>query len=119
MFDTSSTIEYSAMAAEQQCTSRAQRMQSYSPRMSAQPMCGMWANASSAANILLIQTGVIASVSLFVLLIILVSLLLVGLVSLPGLNSLVWLLSLSGLTGLVISLVGLVRGLSPGTKTGD
>jgi hypothetical protein len=119
MFAALSITEYSAMAADEQCTSRAQRMQNHSPRMSAQAACGMWTTASAAASILLIQTGVVASVSLFVLLIILVSLLLVGLIGWLGLGSLVGLLSLSCLTGLVISLVGLVEGLVPRTKTGD
>jgi hypothetical protein len=86
----------------------------------------MWATASTAVSILLIQTGVSASVSLFVLLITLGNLLLV---SLTGLLVLSGLLSLSGLTGLVLSLVGLIKRLSyvtvlrledvaPGTKTG-
>ena len=65
-------------------------------------MCEMWATASAATSILLIQTGVSASVSLFVLLIALDNLLLVTLIGLLGLTGL---LSLSGLTGLVRNLV--------------
>ncbi len=100
------TTEYSAMTAGNSCAFHAQRTQSQPAHMSAQAACGMWATAS--ASILFIQTGVVAPVSLFVLLIIVgVLLLLVGLIS------------LSCLTGLGISLVGLLRGLSPGTKTGD
>jgi hypothetical protein len=120
MFALASTTQYSAMAAEMQCTSRAraaQRMQNCSPRMSAQTMCGMWATAKAAASILLNQTGVLASVSLFVLLILLVNLLIVGLIGVLGFSLVV--VSLSCLTGLVISLVGLAKGLSPGTITGD
>ena len=109
------TTEYPAKATGNQCTSRAR---SFSP-MSAQAMCGAWATASAAASILLIQTGVSASVSLFVLLITLSNLLLVSLVGLISLLVLGGLLSLSGLTGLVLSVVGLIQGLSPGTKTGD
>jgi hypothetical protein len=109
MFALSSTTEYPAMAAGQQCTAHAQRTHSCSTCQFAQAMCGMWA----AASILLIQTGVSASVSLFVLLIILVNLLCISLVSLSEL------VSLSGLTGLVVSLVGHLKGLSPGTSAGD
>lgn len=117
MFATSNTIKYPAMAAGQQdCTSRAQRMHGCAPRTSAQAMCGTGASASATASILPLQTGVSASVSLFVLLLILGTLLLVGLSGLLGLTGL---LSLSGLTGLVISLVGLLKGLSPGATTGD
>ncbi|HKV59724.1 MAG TPA: hypothetical protein VJO32_15630 [Ktedonobacteraceae bacterium] len=61
------------------------------------------------ASILLIGTGVVTSVSLFVLALSLVLLaLLVVLIS----------LILSGLTGL-IGLVGLTEGLAPGTTKGD
>jgi hypothetical protein len=70
----------------------------------------MWATASAATSILLIQTGVSASVSLFVLLIAFGNLLLVTLIGL---------LSLSGLTRLIIDLVGLIKGLAPGTMMGD
>lgn len=121
MFAASSTINYSAMAADKQCTSRARRMPEHAPRVSAQSACGMCGTSSATANVLLSTTGVSASVSLFVLLVILVGLLLVGLIGLPGLSVLTGLLSLSGLTGLVISLVGLfkVKGLSPGKQTGD
>jgi len=121
MFAAPGTTKYSAMAAEQQCTLRAQRMSDHSPRMSAQTMCGMWATANATASVFLIKTGVSASVSLFVLLITLVSFLLVGLIGLPGVSNLTGLLSLSGLTGLVVNLVGLikVKGLSPGTYSGD
>lgn len=112
MFAMSSTTEYPAMAAGQQCTSCAQRMPSYTSRTS---MGGKWATTSATASILP-QTGVSASVSLFVLLLIFGILLLVSLVGLIGLTGL---LSLSGLTGLVISLVGLLKGISPGATTGD
>ncbi len=108
MFATASTIEYPATAAGQQGTSCAQRMSTRSARA----MC----SREASANILFIQTGVIASVSLFVLLIIVGNFLLAGLLILPGLLGL---LSLSGLTRLIAGLVGLVKGLSPGTNTGD
>ena len=106
------TTEYPAMVAGNMCTSHthAQRTPGQPARMSAQATCGMWAAASATASILLIQTGVVAPVSLFVLLISVISLLLVVLSGL---------LSLSSLTGLVISTVGLIRGLAPGTKAGD
>ena len=106
MFAMQGITEYSATAAEKQNYPYAQRMQSQSPRMSTHMMCGSWA----AASILFIQTGVSTSVSLFVLLITLNYLLLV---------SPIGLLSLSGLTRHVVSLVGLLKGLSPGTETGD
>ncbi len=111
----STTQKSPAMAAGYGCTSSASRMQNHPARMSARTMCGMWATASAAASILLIQTGVSASVSLFVLLITLGNFLLVSLLGLLGLLVLSGLLSLSCLTGLVVSLVG----LSPGTKAGD
>ena len=111
-----STTKYPAKAAGNQCTSCAQRMPGKSARMSAQTQRGMWAAASAATSILLIQTGVSASVSLFVLLIALGNLLLVTLIGLPGLTGL---LSLSGLTWLVRNLVGLIKGLAPGTTMGD
>ena len=104
-----STTKYPAKASGNQCA--ACTRSSFSP-MSAQTMCGMWATASAAASILLIQTGVSASVSLFVLLITLGNLLLVSLIGLLGLLGLTGLLSLSGLTGLVLSSVGLIKGLS-------
>ena len=119
----STTEAYPAMAAGYigyGCTARASRMQSHPARMSARAMCGMWATASAATSILLIQTGVSASVSLFVLLTALSNLLLVSLIGLLSLLVLSGLLTLSGLTGLVLSLVGLItKGLSPGTKTGE
>jgi hypothetical protein len=109
MFAMSGTTEQSATATDRRCTSRAQRTQHSSARMtSRQATCGMWATAS----ILLHQTGVSASVSLFVLLVILCVLLLVDL--LRGL------VSLSGLTGLIRSLVGLLTtGLIQGMNAGD
>jgi len=110
------TTEYSAKTAGYQSRSCAQSMPEQFARMSAQTMCGIWAAASVAASILLIQTDVSASVSFFLLLITLCNLLLVSLI---GLLSLAGLLSLSGLTGLFSDLVGLMRGLSPGTTTGD
>lgn len=113
MHSIASTTKYPAKAAGNQCT---RRMPGKSARMSTQAMCGMWATASAATCIFLIQTGVSASVSLFVLLIALGNLLLVTLI---GLFSLTGLLSLSGLTGLVRNLVGLIKGLAPGTLTGD
>jgi uncharacterized membrane protein len=71
-------------------------------------MYAMWATAAI-ASILLIGTGVVTSVSLFVLVLSLVLLaLLVVLIS----------LILSGLTGLV-GLVGLTEGPVPGTTTGE
>jgi len=109
----STTEQYPAKAAGYGCISRARRMHTFSQPMSAQTMCGMWATASAAASILLFQTGVSASVSLFALLITLGNLVLVSLLVLSGL------LSLSGLTGLVLSLVGLIKGLAPRTMTGD
>ena len=111
-----STTKYPAKTAEQQCTSCAQRMPGNSARMTTQIQCGMWAATSAATSILLIQTGVSASVSLFVLLTALGNLLLVTLIGLLGLSGL---LSLSGLTGLVLSVVGLIKGLAPGTMMGD
>lgn len=67
--------------------------------------------AIAAASITLIGTGVLTSVSLFVLLLVVAFLLLV---------SLVVLISLSGLTGLVlVCLVGLTKGLVPSTAQGD
>src|SRR5437870_4184196 len=99
MYAIASTTKYPAKTAGNQCTSCAQCMPGNSARMSAQTMCGMWATASAAISILLIQTGVSASVSLFVLLIALGNLLLVSLIGLLVILSLTGLLSLSGLTG--------------------
>jgi hypothetical protein len=110
------TTRYAAKTADSRCTSCAQRMPGNSARTATQSQCGMWAAASAATSILLIQTGVSASVSLFVLLIALGNLLLVTLIGLLGLSGL---LSLSGLTGLVVSVVGLIKGLAPGTVMGD
>lgn len=109
---TSTTEKYPAMAAGYGCTSCMPRLHNHSARMSARTMCGMWATASAAASILLIQTGVSASVSLFVLLITLGNLLLASLIGLLSLLVLNGLLTLSGLTRLVVSLVGLIKGLS-------
>jgi hypothetical protein len=108
MYCTKSTTEYPAMTAGNMCTFHAQRTQNQPARMSAQAMRGMCATASATASILLIQTGVLASVSLFVLLIITISVVV-----------LLGLLSLSGLTRSIIGLVGLLRGLVPYTQTGD
>ena len=115
MFAASRTTEYPAMAAGQQYTSRAQCMPDASTRTrrDARTMCGQWATASAAASILLLRTGVLASVSLFVLILIIGSLFLVSLVGLLSL------LTLSGLTRQLISLVGLIKGLSPGATTGE
>ena len=74
------------------------------------PMC--MATAAT-ASIMIIGTGVLTSVSLFVLLLIAVLILLVSLLVVTG-------LILSGLTGLVrVSLVGLTGGLVPSTAQGD
>ena len=74
------------------------------------PMCSA---TSATASIMIIGTGVLASVSLFVLLLIVVLLLFVSLLVVLG-------LILSGLTGLVlVSLVGLTKGLVPNTVQGD
>lgn len=62
--------------------------------------------ASATASTIIIGTGVLASVSLFVVVLLITVLLLV---------SLVVLISLSGLTGLISRLVGLLIGLDPGT----
>ena len=95
-----STISQPAMFAGK---NRTQRMPSHSH------MYAMCAATAAIASILLIGTGVVTSVSLFVLV-----LSLVLLASLVVLISLV----LSGLTGLV-GLVGLTEGLTPGTTKGD
>jgi hypothetical protein len=68
---------------------------------------------AATAGIMIIGTGVLTSVSLFVLLLIAVLILLVSLLVVTG-------LILSGLTGLVrVSLVGLTGGLVPSTAQGD
>ena len=82
-------------------TDRAKRMQFFM-----HPLC--MATAAT-ASMMIIGTGVIASVSLFVSVLVVVLLLLVSLVVLIS-------LILSGLTGLVrVSLVGLSEGLVPST----
>ncbi len=74
------------------------------------PMC--MATAAT-ASLMIIGTGVITSVSLFVLLLVVVLVLLVSLVVLIS-------LILSGLTGLVhVGLVGLTGGLVPNAAQGD
>ena len=84
---------------------RAQRMPFFM-----HPMC--MATAAT-ASIMIIGTGVLTSVSLFVLLLIVVLILLVSLLVVIG-------LILSGLTRLVlVSLVGLTEGLVPSTAQGD
>ena len=65
---------------------------------------------AATASIIIIETGALVPVSLFVLVLTL-SVLLLAL--------LVVLISLSGLTGLFVSLVGLTRGLAPGMTQGD
>ena len=73
------------------------------------PMC---IATAATASLMIIGTGVLTSVSLFVLLLVVVLVLLVSLVVLIG-------LILSGLTGLVlVSLVGLSRGLVPNAAQG-
>ena len=84
---------------------RAQRMPSYM-----HPLC--MATAAT-ASIMIIGTGVLTSVSLFVLLLIVVLVLLVSLVVVIS-------LILSGLTGLVLgSLVGLTERPVPSAAQGD
>jgi len=74
------------------------------------PMCMA---AAATASMIIIGTGVLTSVSLFVSMLVIVLLLLVSLVVLIS-------LILSGLTGLVrVSLVGLVGGVVPSTAQGD
>lgn len=80
---------------------RTHRMPANSPAMFA--MC---IASSAAASAIIIGTGVIAPVSLFVVVLLVTVLLLV---------SLVVLISLSGLTGLISRLVGLLTGLDPDT----
>lgn len=82
---------------------RAKRMPFYM-----HPMCMAFA---ATASIMIIGTGVLTSVSLFVLLLIVGLLLLVSLVVVIS-------LALSGLTGLV-GLVGLTEGLAPSAVQGD
>jgi hypothetical protein len=83
-------------------TDRAKRMPFFM-----HPMC------MATASVMIIGTGVLTSVSLFVSLLVAVLLLLVSLLVVTG-------LILSGLTGLVlVSLVGLTRGLVPSTAQGD
>lgn len=77
---------------------RTQRMPANSP--------AMCMASSAAASAIIIGTGVIAPVSLFVVVLLVTVLLLV---------SLVVLISLSGLTGLISRLVGLLTGLDPDT----
>jgi hypothetical protein len=68
---------------------------------------------AATASIMIIGTGVLTSVSLFVLLLIVVLLLLVSLLVVIS-------LILSGLTRLVlVGLVGLTEGLVPSTAQGD
>ena len=80
-------------------------------RMPARPhMCAATAATAAIASILVIETGVVTSVSLFVLVLCL-SLALLSLVALIS-------LTLSGLTGRLVS-VGLTEGLALGTTKGD
>ena len=83
------------------------RTQAMPSRSHTYAMCGAIA---AIASILLIGTGVVTSVSLFVLVLCL-SLALLSLVALIS-------LTLSGLTGRLVS-VGLTEGLAPGTTKGD
>lgn len=69
-------------------------------------MPAMCMASAAAASTIIIGTGVLASVSLFVVVLLVTVLLLV---------SLVVLISLSGLTGLISRLVGLLIGLDPST----
>jgi len=86
-------------------TDRAKRMPFFM-----HPMC--MATAAT-ASMMIIGTGVLTSVSLFVSLLVVVLLLLVSLLVVTG-------LILSGLTGLVlVGLVGLTGGLVPSTAQGD
>jgi uncharacterized membrane protein YhaH (DUF805 family) len=86
-------------------TDRAKRMPFFM-----HPMCMA---AAATASLMIIGTGVLASVSLFVSLLIVVLFLLVSLLVLIS-------LILSGLTGLVlVGLVGLTGGLVPSTAQGD
>ena len=86
-------------------TDRAERMPFF--------MHAMCMATAATAGVIIIETGVLTSVSLFVLLLAVVLLLLVSLLVVTG-------LILSGLTGLVlVSLVGLTEGLVPSTAQGD
>ena len=101
------TVTWSAMTQPAMLagTDRAKRMP-----FCMHPMC--MATAAT-AGMIIIGTGVLTSVSLFVSMLVVVLLLLVSLVVLIS-------LILSGLTGLVIvSLVGLIEGLVPSTAQGD
>ena len=69
-------------------------------------MSAMCMASAAAASAIIIGTGVLTSVSLFVVVLLVTVLLLV---------SLVVLISLSGLTGLISRLVGLLTGLDPDT----
>lgn len=100
----SSTQYQPAMFAGEDRTQRMPEM----PAMCAKCAMGM-AFASAAASAIIIETGVMTPVSLFVLAL---------LVSLILLVALVVLISLSGLTGLISRLVGLT-GIDPGTAQGD
>jgi len=97
----SSTQHQPAMFAGKDCT---QRMPATPSAMSAMCM------ASAAASTIIMGTGAIVPVSLFVV---------VLLVSIILLVALVVLLTLSGLTGLLISSVGLSTGLDPSAAQGD
>lgn len=99
MLASSSTQNQSAMFAGK---GRTHRMPSSMP--------AMCMASAAAASTIIIGTGVIAPVSLFVVVLLVTVLLLV---------SLVVLISLSGLTGLISRLVGLLIGLDPGTAQGD
>jgi hypothetical protein len=124
MFASPMKTEYTAMAADAQCQFACARRQAPA-RTSTQTMCHTSSQANAATNISLLQTGVIASVSLCVLLLFPGNLLVVSLVGLTlllclvGLISLTGLLSLRGLTGLALSLVGRIQGLSTRTTVGD
>jgi len=97
-----STMSQPAMAAGKNCT---QGMPSTAH------MSSICAVAAAIASIQLIETGVVTSVSLFVRVLCLSLVLLVTLVALIS-------LVLSGLTGRIV-LVGLTKGLAPGTTKGD
>ena len=86
-------------------TDRAKRMPFF--------MHSMCMATAATAGFIIIGTGVLTSVSLFVSLLVVVLLLLVSLLVVTG-------LILSGLTGLVlVSLVGLTGGAVPSTAQGD
>ena len=101
------TVTWSAMTQPAMFagTDRAKRMPSFM-----HPMC---MTTAATASMLIIGTGVLTSVSLFVSLLVVVLLLPVSLLVLIG-------LILSGLTGLVlVSLVGLTGGVVPSMAQGD